>query len=74
MRASTSKDGDLLSHSDEFDESRADIEITSRKHHLINNHDIAANKSKLEEQLPLEHIFGFCRTFEKITKQVGNHL
>ena len=41
---------------------------------LNNNHDIAANKGKIKGQLPLEHIFGFRKTFKKITKQFGFHL
>ena len=38
---------------------------------LINNHQ-AASKGKLKGKLPLEQIFGFCKTFEKITKNLGN--
>ena len=68
MRSLTSKDGDLSSHFDEIDESEAEIENTSVHDHLINNHDLAANKSKNKGVLPLEHIFGFCNTFKKITK------
>ena len=59
MRALTSKDGDLLSHFDKIDESQAHNQFTSLKHLLINNHDKAANKSKIKRQLPLEHNFGF---------------
>ena len=42
MKALTSKAGDLLSHVNEIDESEAEIENT-RLHHLINNHNGAAN-------------------------------
>ena len=41
---------------------------------LINNHAIEANKGKITGQLPLEHIFGFCKTFKKITRNLGFHL
>ena len=41
---------------------------------LINNHDIEANKGKIKGILPLEHVFGFCNTCEKNTKQLGFHL
>ena len=71
MRAPTSKDGDLLSHFDKIDESEAEIENISLHHHLINNHDLAANKGKIKGVLPLEQNFGFCRTFKKITEQLG---
>ena len=74
MRALTSKDGDLLSHFDKNDESEAEIGNTSLHHHLINIHDLAANKGKIEGVLPLEYIFGFCKTFKEITKQRGFNL
>ena len=74
MRALTSKDWDLLSHFAKADESEADIENTSPKRLLLNNHDIAANEGKTKGQLPLEHVFGFCKTLKKITKQLGFHL
>ena len=74
MRQLTSKIGDLLSHFDEIDESQAETENTSLKHLLINNHDLAANKSKIKRQLPLEYIFGVCQTFKKVTKQSSFHL
>ena len=74
MRALTSKNGDLLSHFDKNDESEDQIVNTSPHHRLINNHDVAANKGKIKGQLPLEYVFGFCRTFKKITKQLGFHL
>ena len=31
-------------------------------------------KCKIREQSSLEHIFGFCDTSKKITKQLGFHL
>ena len=74
MRALTYKDGDFLSHFDKVDENAAQINNTFLKHHLINNHDEAANKSRIKGQLLFEKIFGFCRTFKKVTKQIGFHL
>ena len=41
---------------------------------LTDNHNIVGqevNKGKIKAQLPLEHIFGFCRTFKKVTKNLG---
>ena len=35
---------------------------------------MVANKGKIKGQLPLEHMFGFCKTFEKNTKNLGFHL
>ena len=46
MRALTSKDVDLLYHFDKNDESQAEIENTSLKQLLIDNHDLPANKGK----------------------------
>ena len=60
MRALTSKDGYLLSHFDKNDESEGEIENTSLHHQPIKNHDLPANKGKIKDILPLEHIFGFC--------------
>ena len=68
MRALTSKDGDLLSHFDQIEETPEGSKNTSLKHMLINNHTVEANRGEIEGQLPLEHIFGFCKTFKKITK------
>ena len=64
----------MLSHFDKNDGSEGEIENTSLHHHLNKNHDIAGNEVKIESQLPLEHIFGFCRTFKEITKQLRFHV
>ena len=66
MRASTSKDGDLLSHFDKIDDSAAEIENTSLHHHLINNHDEAANKGKIKGILPVEHIFRSAKLLKRL--------
>ena len=73
MRALTSKDGDLLSRFDNIDETEAGSNITSLKQMLFNNHT-QANIGKIKGHLPLEHMFGFCKTFEKIPKNLGFHL
>ena len=75
MRVLTSKDGDLLSQFDNINEGNgdADFDSTSLKKMLINNHDLA-KKDKFKGQLPLEHIFGFCKSFKKITKNLGFHI
>ena len=41
---------------------------------LINNHAVEVNKGKVKRQLALKYIFGFCKTFKKITKNLGFHL
>ena len=76
LRAFTSKDGDLLSHFDNINENEtaADSNNTSLKHFIIDNHTVAANRGKITDQLPLEHIFGSCKTFRKIIKNLGFHL
>ena len=74
MRALTSKDGDLLSHFDKINESAANSKNTSLKHMLINNHTDAVNQGKIKGQLLLEDIFAFCKTFKKITKNLGFHI
>ena len=71
----TSRDGDLLSQFDNINEGNgdADFDSTSLKKMLINNHD-SANKGKIKCQLPLEHIFGFCKSFKEITKNLSFHI
>ena len=44
---------------------------------LIDNHKIGShevNREKIKAQLPLEHKFGFCKTFEKVIKNLGFHI
>ena len=73
MRLLTSKDSDLSSYFDKNGESVIDNDNPLKKI-LINNHTQEANKGKLKGHLALENIFGFCRTFKKITKNLGFHL
>ena len=40
---------------------------------LINNH-ADANKGKIKGYLYLEDIHGFCKTFKKVTKNLGFHI
>ena len=40
---------------------------------LINNHT-EANKCKIKGYLYIEDVFGFCKTFKKVTKNLGFHL
>ena len=41
---------------------------------LIDSHTKEDNKGKIRANLPPEHIFGFCKTFKKITKGLGFEL
>ena len=65
MRVLTSKDGDLVSHLDQIDESRAASNNTSLVQMLNNIHTVEANRGKIKGQLALEPLFGFCETFKK---------
>ena len=84
MRAISNKDGDLLSQFDNINENDIPIlnrladlpvQIQSTPHQkmLINNHT-DANRGKIKGYLYLEDIFGFCKTFKKVTKKLGFHL
>ena len=75
MKSLTSKDGDLLSQFDNLNEgeTEANIRSTSLYKMLINNH-IEVNRGKIKGQLALEDVFGFCKTFKKITKNLGFHI
>ena len=46
---------------------------TPHQKKLIDNH-IDANKGKSKAYLYLEDSFGFCKTFKKLTKNLGFHL
>ena len=84
MRAISNKVGDLLSQFDNINESDipvlerlanlpTQIQSTPHQKMLINNHT-DANKSRIKGYLYLEDIFGFCKTFKKVTKNLGFHL
>ena len=74
MRLLTQKEGDLSSYFDKIDETEAGINNSTLKHLLIDRHTNDDNKSKIRANLPLEHIFGFCKTIKKITKDLGFEL
>ena len=84
MRAISNKDGDLLSQFDNINENDIPIlekladlprQIRSTPHQkmLIDNHT-DANIGKIKGYIYLEDIFGFCKTFKKVTKILGFHL
>ena len=84
MKVISNKDVDLLSQFDNnnendipFFERLADlppqIRCTTHQKMLIDNHT-DPNKGKIEGHLFLEDIFGFCKTFKKITKILGFHV
>ena len=83
-RAISNKDGDLLSQFDNINENDipvvnrfADLPVqirdTPHQKMLINNHT-EANKAKIKGYLYIENVFGFCKTFKKVTKNLGFHL
>ena len=57
----THKDGDLFSYFDKIDKTRDETGNTLLKQIPINNH----TKMTTNVILPLEHIFGLCKTFKK---------
>ena len=76
MRSLTSKDGDLLPHFDKFNDgdTNASLNNISLKQKFIDNHTTAIKRGKVKGQLLLEDIFCFCKTFKRITKNLGFHL
>ena len=72
MKSLTSKDGDLLSQFVIINEGETEdkIQSTSLYKMLINNHK-EANQGRIKGQLPLEDMFASCKTFKKITKNLG---
>ena len=73
MRIITQKDGDLSTYFDIIDESEDGINNSSLKQILIDTHT-EANRGLIRGHLPLEYIFGFCKSFKKITKGLGFEL
>ena len=84
MRVISIKDGDLSSQVDNINENDipglerlanlpSQIRDTHQQKMLINDHT-DANKGKIKGYLYLEDVFGFCKTFKKITKNLGFHL
>ena len=84
MRAISNKDGDLLSQFDNVNENEipilnrladrpVQIRDTPHQKMLINNHT-DANRGRMKGFLNLEDNFGFCKTFKKVTKNLGFHL
>ena len=73
MRVLTKEDGALLSHIYKTNETQSVVNITSLKHILIDNHE-EANRVKIIDQLPLEHMFVFYKTLKNITINLGFHL
>ena len=78
LKSISSKYGDLLSQFDNVNEDyipilsgRADsppqIQSTPHQKRLMNIHT-DANKGKIKGYLNVEDIFGFCRSFKKVTK------
>ena len=70
MRSLTSNDGDLLSYFDNINDTdeNASMHNNSINDRLINSHGEPVNRGRIKRDLPLEHIFGFCKTFKKIMK------
>ena len=84
MRAISNKGGELLSQFENINENYipvpnrlADliVQIRDTPHQkLLINNLTDANKGKIKEHLYLEDVFGFCKTFEKVTKNLGFQL
>ena len=84
MKVVSNKDDDLLSQFGKINENDiplleiltdlpVQIRDTPHQKMLIDNH-LDAKKGKIKGYLYLEDIFGFCRTFKKVTKKLGFHL
>ena len=73
MRLVTQKDGDLSTFFDIIDESEDGINNSSLKKILIDNHT-EAKRGVIRGHLPLKYMYGFARSFKKITKGLGFEL
>ena len=74
MKTLTSKDSGLSFYLDELGKNALGEDGNKiLKQLLLISHEDSANNSKMKGQLALEQIFGFCRTLEKRTKNLGFH-
>ena len=84
MKVISSKDDDLLSQFGNINENdipifesfpnlRPQNSSTPHQKMLTDNHT-DPNEGKFERYLYLEEIFGFCKTFKKVTKNLGFHV
>ena len=84
MKVISNKDGDLLSQFDKINENDIpvlerfinlplQIRDTPQQKMLLNNH-ADANKGIMKRYLYIEEVFGFCKTFQKVTKNLCFHL
>ena len=84
MKVISKKYADLLSQFGKIDENDVPVlekssdlppQIIDTPHQkIIIDNDNDPNKGKIKRYLDLEDIFGFCKTFKKVTKSVGFHL
>ena len=84
MRAISNKDGDLSSQFDNINEddilmleqlSNLPVQIRDTPHQrMLNNNHTDPSKGRIKGYLYLEVIFGFCKIFKKVTKNLGFHL
>ena len=72
-RLVTQNYGDLSTYFDIIDESENEINNSSEKKILIDIHT-EANRGLIRGHLPVEYIFGFARSFKKLTKGLGFEL
>ena len=73
MRLVTQKDGDLSTYFDINVENEDEVNSSSLKTILIDNHT-EANRGLIRGHLPLGYIFGFARSFKKMTEGLGFEL
>ena len=84
MRVVSNEDGDLLSQFDSINENDIPIferlanlppEIRNTPHQkMLKDNHTDANKGKTKRYQYLEVIFGFCKTFKKVSTKLGFHL
>ena len=74
MRLLIQKNGELSSYFDKIDETETSITKSLLKRRLFDSHTKDVNKVKGRAQVPLEHLFGYCKTLIIITEDLGFEL
>ena len=72
MRLLTSKVSDFLSNFDKVHETQNGFKVSSLWKVHIDNHEVLANRGKVREHLPLEHVL--FEDFAKCSKRILNDL
>ena len=71
LRLLTNKNGDSLFYFDNNDDSQKKLNDSSLNQMHNDNHEQVASRGEIKGPLPFDHVFGFCKTFKEVKKNLG---